>query len=84
MRELRGNNWLTFSTDQKIGFAHSVDHNKLSHQNLHCLPFCSIFLADFLFFSNGFVLFQRWKSPLNLRAERVMRNNKKSKEDIQE
>ena len=48
------------STDWKTGLANSVDpdemaHNEPSHQDLHCLSFCFIFLAGFPICNNGFV-----------------------------
>ena len=43
-----------------------------SHQDLHCLPFDPIFLADIPICNNGCVQIQRWKSPVQkLRVERV-------------
>ena len=44
----------------------------LSHQDLHCLPFPFVFLADFPICDIGQVQIQRWKSPFwKLRVERV-------------
>ena len=43
---------------------------KLSHQDLHCLPFCNCFLSERLVCNNECA--QRWKNPFQkLRGERV-------------
>ena len=49
-------------------YANSVDPDEMtgiepSHQDLHCLPLCSICLADFPIRNDGHVQIQRWKSP---------------------
>ena len=50
-------------------FANSADpdetaRNELSHQVLHCLLFCFRVLTQTPICSNGFVLIQKWKSPI--------------------
>ena len=58
-------------------FIDSVDpdetaRNEPSHLDLHCLPFCSCFMADTPIRNNGCVQNHRRKSPLDkLRVERV-------------
>ena len=47
-------------------------HNKPSHQDLHCLPFCFRVLTETPIPNNGYVQILRWNSPhQKLRGERV-------------